>query len=233
MAELPIIQAVINQRDDNGNAYAAVAETPPDALGDFIQAFLRYGLQDNRFGWAEIYKVKADGTKVGIGRVETLADGNLLKPDDLDIAVNTRTGNVRLAMSAHATSLVGGSGGTGDTPNVGEEPDVTNAIVGRVITVAAKDFPGLWAVFPAPAPVPTPEPPPAPEPCGPDNLPYYRPGDPVTRGQLAGIVAKAMGWVDEPDGQVFEDVAPGSTYYKATYNLKRRGIIGGYPCGRS
>lgn len=231
MPTLPIIQATINQRDNNGNAYAAIAESPPDALGDFIQAFLRYGLQDNRFGWAEVYKVKADGSKVGIGRVETLAEDNLLKPDDVCLTVNTRTGDVRVAMTAHATSLVGGSGGTGENPNAGEEPDIANAIVGRVITAAAAEFPGLWAVFPtpAPAPVPTPEPPIT---CVPPlNRPHFRPNRNVTRAQLCKIMAIALGLPEPPAGtQTFEDIPDDSTFYQWIEAIYAAGAINGYPC---
>lgn len=229
MAELPIIQAQINHRDDDGNAFAAVAESPPDAQGNRIQAFLRYGLQDNRYGWAEVYRLHADGSRVGIGRVETLANGNLLKPDDVDLTVSMQTGNVRVAMTAHATSLVGGSGGTGGDPNAGEEPDVATVIVGRTITVAAAEFPGLWAVFPPP---PAPAPAPYPKPCVPPlNRPYFDPNRPVTRAQLCKILSIALGLPEPvPGTQSFEDVQEGSTFWQYVEAVYAIGAINGYPC---
>jgi hypothetical protein len=70
------------------------------------------------------------------------------------------------------------------------------------------------------------------EPCmGPDNRPYFRPGNDVTRGQLAKIVAGAAGWTETPTGQTFEDVPPGSTFYLFVERVAGRGIVGGYPCG--
>jgi hypothetical protein len=59
----------------------------------------------------------------------------------------------------------------------------------------------------------------------------FRPGDPVTRGQLAKIVSGAAGWDDLPGTQTFEDVAPGATFYTYTERLATRGFIGGYACG--
>jgi hypothetical protein len=59
----------------------------------------------------------------------------------------------------------------------------------------------------------------------------FRPANPVTRGQLAKIVANAAGWEDVPGTQTFEDVQAGSTFYTYTERLATRGYIGGYPCG--
>ncbi|HST03356.1 MAG TPA: zinc-dependent metalloprotease family protein [Chloroflexia bacterium] len=70
-----------------------------------------------------------------------------------------------------------------------------------------------------------------PEPCGPTNLPYFRPANTATRGQIAKIDANAAGYNDTPTGQQFEDVLPGSTFYTFTYELVSRGIMSGYPCG--
>ena len=59
----------------------------------------------------------------------------------------------------------------------------------------------------------------------------FRPGNPVTRGQLSKIVSNAAGFSDPVSGQSFEDVAPGSTFYEYVERLASRGIIAGYACG--
>jgi hypothetical protein len=70
------------------------------------------------------------------------------------------------------------------------------------------------------------------EPCQPPgNLPYYRVGNNVTRGQTAKIVASAAAFTETPAAQTFEDVPPGSTFYLWVERMAGRGIIGGYPCG--
>ena len=69
------------------------------------------------------------------------------------------------------------------------------------------------------------------EPCGPNNLPYFRPNANVTRGQLSKIDANAAGFNDTPGAQQYEDVLPGSTFYDFIWRLSDRGIINGYPCG--
>jgi hypothetical protein len=70
------------------------------------------------------------------------------------------------------------------------------------------------------------------EPCvQPGNLPYFRPNNNATRGQIAKIDANAAGFVDPPAGQTFEDVPPGSTFYTYTQRLTSRSIMQGYPCG--
>ena len=70
------------------------------------------------------------------------------------------------------------------------------------------------------------------EPCvAPTNRPYFRPNNPVTRGQLAKISANAAGYTETPVGQTFEDVPPGSTFYLPIERLAGRGIMSGYPCG--
>jgi hypothetical protein len=70
------------------------------------------------------------------------------------------------------------------------------------------------------------------EPClPPANLPYFRPNNNATRGQISKIDANAAGFGNMPSGQQFEDVAIGSTYYTYTYRLVSRLIMGGYPCG--
>ena len=69
------------------------------------------------------------------------------------------------------------------------------------------------------------------EPCGPGNLPYFRPGATASRGQLAKIVSNAAGFNEPVTGQTFEDVLPGSTFYDFVERLASRGVMQGYPCG--
>jgi hypothetical protein len=69
------------------------------------------------------------------------------------------------------------------------------------------------------------------EPCGPSNLPYYRPNSPTTRGQIAKIVSSAKGYTDTPTGQSFQDVRPGSTFYTWVQRLAMHNAMSGYPCG--
>jgi hypothetical protein len=59
----------------------------------------------------------------------------------------------------------------------------------------------------------------------------FRPNSPVTRGQIAKIVANAAGFGGTPNYQTFEDVQPGSTYYTVTERLAARHAISGYQCG--
>jgi hypothetical protein len=69
------------------------------------------------------------------------------------------------------------------------------------------------------------------EPCGPNNLPYFRPDANATRGQITKIDSNAAGFSDDPSGQQFEDIPAGSTFYSYTFRLVTRGIMNGYPCG--
>lgn len=69
------------------------------------------------------------------------------------------------------------------------------------------------------------------EPCGPNNLPYFRPNNNASRGQITKIVSNAAGYNDPPGSQLFEDVAPGSTFYDFIQRLASRSIMGGYACG--
>jgi hypothetical protein len=70
------------------------------------------------------------------------------------------------------------------------------------------------------------------EPClAPENRPYFRPNNPVTRGQLAKIGANAAGYSETPTGQTFEDVPPTGTFYLFIERLVSRAIMSGYPCG--
>lgn len=70
------------------------------------------------------------------------------------------------------------------------------------------------------------------EPCIPNfNLPYFRPNDSATRGQISKIDSNAAGFSDVPFGQQFEDVPVASTFYTYTYRLASRGVMAGYQCG--
>lgn len=69
------------------------------------------------------------------------------------------------------------------------------------------------------------------EPCGTTSDPYFRPGNPVTRGQISKIVALSAGLTDPVSGQTFEDVLPGSTFYVYIEQLVARNVMNGYPCG--
>ena len=69
------------------------------------------------------------------------------------------------------------------------------------------------------------------EPCGPGNLPYFRPNANVTRGQLSKIDANAAGLNQTPGAQQYEDVLPGSTFYDYIWRLTDLGVMNGYPCG--
>ena len=69
------------------------------------------------------------------------------------------------------------------------------------------------------------------EPCNGNNDPYFRPGNQVTRGQIAKIASNSAGFNDPISGQTFEDVAPGSTFYDFVERLVSRGVMNGYACG--
>lgn len=69
------------------------------------------------------------------------------------------------------------------------------------------------------------------EPCNSNNDPYFRPGRPVTRGQLAKIVSQSAGYTDPPVGQFFEDVLPSNDAYPYVERLASKDVMGGYPCG--
>ncbi|HET9495108.1 MAG TPA: S-layer homology domain-containing protein, partial [Chloroflexia bacterium] len=71
------------------------------------------------------------------------------------------------------------------------------------------------------------------EPCGPGNNAYFRPGNNVTRGQIAKIVSNSAGFNEPVTGQTFEDVPPGSTFYEFVERLVSRQVMSGYACGGS
>lgn len=69
------------------------------------------------------------------------------------------------------------------------------------------------------------------EPCGPGNLPYFRPAGAVTRGQITKMATLSFNFNEPVSGQSFEDVPVGSTFYTFIARMSARGIINGYPCG--
>ncbi len=70
------------------------------------------------------------------------------------------------------------------------------------------------------------------EPCDPLRRPYFRPGAPVTRGQLAQISVRAAGWpLQTPPTPTFADVPPGAPFYAAAETAAAHGILSGYTCG--
>jgi hypothetical protein len=69
------------------------------------------------------------------------------------------------------------------------------------------------------------------EPCGPGNLPYFRPNHNATRAQFSKIAANAAGLVGSPGSQLFQDVPPSSPFYTYVNRLANLGVIGGYACG--
>jgi hypothetical protein len=66
------------------------------------------------------------------------------------------------------------------------------------------------------------------EPCDPQNRPYFRPDNWVTRGQISKMAAIAFGFNEPVSGQTFTDVPPTHTFYQYIERMARRGIIGGY-----
>jgi type II secretory pathway pseudopilin PulG len=70
------------------------------------------------------------------------------------------------------------------------------------------------------------------EPCVPPaNQSYFRPGNAVTRSQLAKIVSNAAGFTEGPGPQRFGDVPTAHPYFTWINRMAIRGLIGGYPCG--
>jgi hypothetical protein len=70
------------------------------------------------------------------------------------------------------------------------------------------------------------------EPCvPPTNLPYFRPNNPASRGQISKIVSIAACFNEPVTGQTFQDVTPGSNFYEFIERLVSRGVMQGYPCG--
>ncbi|HKP54967.1 MAG TPA: S-layer homology domain-containing protein [Chloroflexia bacterium] len=69
------------------------------------------------------------------------------------------------------------------------------------------------------------------EPCGYNNLPYFRPNAETTRGQIAKVVSIAAGYTETHTELFFTDVPTSHQFYQWIARLYSRGLIGGYPCG--
>jgi hypothetical protein len=71
------------------------------------------------------------------------------------------------------------------------------------------------------------------EPCDGQNRPYFRWGNPATRGQISKITALTAGWNGPiPSGQqTFTDVPSSNPFWTWIEELAGRGIISGYNCG--
>ncbi len=59
----------------------------------------------------------------------------------------------------------------------------------------------------------------------------FKPGNEITRSQIAKMVSNAAGLDNDPGGQIFEDVDPTHTFYAWINRLSQLGYMGGYPCG--
>ncbi len=59
----------------------------------------------------------------------------------------------------------------------------------------------------------------------------FRPGNEITRGQIAKIVSNAAGYQDDPGPRIFEDVDLANTFYTWINRLSNRGFMSGYACG--
>jgi hypothetical protein len=70
-------------------------------------------------------------------------------------------------------------------------------------------------------------------PCGAASEPcpgtYFRPGNDVTRGQIAKMIVLGRGWqVQDPATATFTDVPKGSTFFTFVETAFAHGIVGGY-----
>ncbi|HYO48467.1 MAG TPA: S-layer homology domain-containing protein, partial [Chloroflexia bacterium] len=60
----------------------------------------------------------------------------------------------------------------------------------------------------------------------------FRPGNDITRGQIAKIVSNAAGYVDDVAGrQTYTDVPSTQTFWLWIERLSLHGVMGGYNCG--
>jgi hypothetical protein len=59
----------------------------------------------------------------------------------------------------------------------------------------------------------------------------FRPSNNITRGQLSKIVSNSAGYGENPSGQSFQDVLPGSAFYVYIERMVLHGVISGYDCG--
>jgi hypothetical protein len=70
------------------------------------------------------------------------------------------------------------------------------------------------------------------EPCDPQNRPYFRPGNNITRGQLAKVIALARGYpIPNPAQPTFADVPATHPFFGFIEAVAGQGIVSGYACG--
>jgi len=71
------------------------------------------------------------------------------------------------------------------------------------------------------------------EPCDPQQRPYYRPGNNLSRGQLAKVATNGAGYIDQisPDQASFIDVPADDPFWIYVERAVAHSIISGYPCG--
>jgi hypothetical protein len=68
------------------------------------------------------------------------------------------------------------------------------------------------------------------EECNSSNDSYFRPGNQITRGQIAKVVSSAAGFSEDPGEQVFADVEKDSPFFPWVNRLANRGYMSGYSC---
>ncbi len=70
------------------------------------------------------------------------------------------------------------------------------------------------------------------EPCDANSRPYFRPGNIITRGQLAKVIALSQGYaLLTPDRPTFADVPADHTFAPYIEAISGAGMINGYTCG--
>jgi hypothetical protein len=70
------------------------------------------------------------------------------------------------------------------------------------------------------------------EPCDPQNRPYFRPYNNITRGQLSKVIALARAYpLPNPPAPTFADVPPGDPFYAFIEAMAAHNIVSGYDCG--
>jgi hypothetical protein len=70
------------------------------------------------------------------------------------------------------------------------------------------------------------------EPCDPQNRPYFRAGNDITRGQLSKVIALARGYaLPSPATPTFADVPDSHPFYGFVEAMAAHNIVSGYDCG--
>ncbi len=59
----------------------------------------------------------------------------------------------------------------------------------------------------------------------------FRPGNEITRGQIAKMVSNSAGFEEDPGPQIYEDVDSNNPFYMWINRLSMRGHMSGYNCG--